>query len=615
MDGDLKSRKKPKKPKQDKLPMRRVVQNNLYMLKMIHQTDPWLIPLRLGMATLVSVTYFLGSTYLLQYALNAVGEGKGFFDILWMAVLFVALELTADLINNAFWQLYYEKRRYAVGQKVNLKIFAHADRVELACYENPEFYDKFVKALGEADGRALNVLDNIAGILWCVVDLGLCVGLVAMVHPVFLLFALIPLLTVPLRAKYQKGVHDKDMEIRKIDRRKGYPHRVFFVADYAKELRLTAMPSYLLKYMKEASEECRRIHAKKGVFLTLLECGCIVLGNVLPTVLTTVYAVWRTVVQGLMGFGDCFVVLNTTMRISGTLLDSLEEFMNFRNNARYIDTMREFLEYEPKLQDGEQPLPAKGDITLRGVSFTYAGASAPTLQDVSMTFGAGQRIAIVGANGAGKSTLVKLLLRLYDAEGEISYGGVPIRSFALREWRDAFAAVMQDYRLFAVSAAENVTLARRTEGDAERITGALQSAGIWEKLSQNGGLDACMTREFDPAGLVLSGGEAQKMAIAHVYAKKNRFVILDEPSSALDPIAEYEMYRTMLDACADCGVIFISHRLSSAVLADKIYLLDGGRVAESGTHEQLMAKGGIYADMFCKQAENYRETTGGEVSA
>ncbi|MBQ7378626.1 MAG: ABC transporter ATP-binding protein [Clostridia bacterium] len=615
MAKEKKQKKKEKKPKQDKLPMRRVVQNNLYMLKIIHSVDPWLIPLRLFMAALVSTTYFLGSTYLLQYALNAVGEGKGFYDILWMAILFVALELSADLVNNAFWQLYYEKRRYAVGQQVNLKIFAHADKVELACYENPEFYDKFVKALGEADDRAMNVLDNVAGILWCVVDLALCVGLVVSVHPVFLLFALIPLVTIPLRAKYQKGVHDKDMEIRKIDRRKGYPNRVFFVADYAKELRLSAMPTYLLKYMKDASETCRRIHARKGGLLTLLECGCIVFGNVLPTVLTTVYAVWRTVVQGLMGFGDCFVVLNTTMRISGVLLDSLDEFMNFRNNARYIDTMREFLEYRPKITDGDAPLPESGDIALHHVAFQYEGAAAPTLQDISMTFGAGQRIAIVGANGAGKSTLVKLLLRLYDAEGEITYGGVPIQAFDVREWRDTFAAVMQDFHLFAVCAAENVTLSRRAEGDEENIIRALQRAGIWEKLSQNGGLDACMTREFDPAGVMLSGGEAQKLAIAHVYAKQNRFVILDEPSSALDPIAEYEMYRTMLDACAGCGVIFISHRLSSAVLADKIYLIDSGRVAESGTHEQLMAKDGIYADMFRKQAENYRETKSGEVSA
>ena len=606
---------KTKKPKQDKLPMRRVWQNNMYMLRIIHSTDPWLIPLRLGMSTLVSVTYFLGSTYLLQYVLNAVDEGKGFFDVLWMAVLFVALELCADLINNAFWQLYYEKRRYAVGQKINLLIFEHADKVELACYENPEFFDKFVKALGEADGRAMNVLDNVAGILWCVVDLVLCVGLVVSVHPVFLLFALIPLVTIPIRAKYQKGTHDRDMEIRKIDRRKGYPHRVFFVADYAKELRLSAMPAYLLKYMKEASETCRRIHAKKGGILTLLECACILLGNALPTALTTIYAVWRTVVQGLMGLGDCFVVLNTTSRISGTLLDSLEEFMNFRNNAQYIDTLREFLEYQPRLIDGDQPLPAGGDLELRQVTFQYESAPEPTLKDISMTFGAKQRVAIVGANGAGKSTLVKLLLRLYDAKGEITYGGVPIRSFALREYRDMFASVMQDFHLFAVTAAENVTLARRTDDDDGSITDALARAGIWDKLNESGGLNACMTREFDPEGLVLSGGEAQKMAIAHVYAKQNRFVILDEPSSALDPIAEYEMYRTMLDACSDCGVIFISHRLSSAVLADKIYLIDGGRVAESGTHEQLMAMDGIYADMFCKQAENYKESKGEEVSA
>lgn len=611
----VKKKDKTQKSKEQKLPMRRVVQNNLYMLRIIHSVDPWLIPMRLGMVVLVSTTYFLGSTYLLQYVLNAVGQGKGFFDVLWMAVLFVALELSADLVNNAFWQIYYEKRRYAVGQKVNLKIFEHADSVELACYENPEFYDKFVKALGEADGRAMNVLDNVAGILWCGVEIVLCVGLVVAVHPIFLLFALIPLVTVPIRAKYQKQTHARDMEIRQIDRRKGYPHRVFFVSDYAKELRLTSMPAYLLKYMKDASETCRRIHAKKGGLLTMLECACIILGNVLPTALTTIYAVWRTVVQRLMGFGDCFVVLNTTSRISGELLGFFEELMNFRNNALYIDTLREFMEYQPKITGGDAPLPKGGDLELRGVTFQYESASAPTLQDISMTFSAKQRIAIVGANGAGKSTLVKLLLRLYDAEGEITYGGVPIRSFALREYRDMFAAVMQDFHLFAVSAAENVTLSRRTEGDGEAITAALQNAGIWDKLSENGGLDACMTREFDPAGVVLSGGEAQKLAIAHVYAKQNRFVILDEPSSALDPIAEYEMYRTMLDACADCGVIFISHRLSSAVLADQIYLIDGGRVAESGTHEQLMAKNGIYADMFRKQAENYQETDSGEVSA
>lgn len=607
---------KDKKQEQQKLPLRRVIQNNLFMLGMIHSVDPWLIPLRLGMSLFVSVTYFLGSTYLLQYVMNAIGEGKGFFEILWMAVLFVVLELSADLINNAFWQLYYEKRRYAVGQKVNLKIFEHADRVELACYENPEFFDKFVKALGEADGRALNVLDNVSGILWCLVNLGLCVGLVASVHPIFLLFALIPLVTVPIRSKYQKQTHARDMEIRQIDRRKGYPHRVFFVSEYAKELRLTKMPTYLLKYMKDASETCRRIHAQKGGLLTALECACIFLGNAFPVALTTIYAVYRTVVQGLMGFGDCFVVLNTTSRISGELLDSVEEFMNFRNNARYIETLREFLEYQPRITDGDQPLPGSGDIELRHVTFQYESAAAPTLQDVSMTFEAGKRIAIVGANGAGKSTLVKLLLRLYDAQGDITYGGVPICSFALRDYRDMFAAVMQDFHLFAVSAAENVTLARRTEGDDQRITEALKSAGIWDKLCEGGGgLDSCMTREFDPAGIMLSGGEAQKMAIAHVYAKKNRFVILDEPSSALDPIAEYEMYRTMLDACSDCGVIFISHRLSSAVLADKIYLIDGGRVAECGTHEQLMAKDGIYADMFCKQAENYRESACEEVSA
>ena len=203
---------------------------------------------------------------------------------------------------------------------------------------------------------------------------------------------------------------------------------------------------------------------------------------------------------------------------------------------------------------------------------------------------------------------MKLLLRLYDSAGSITYGGMDIKKLNLSEYRNMFSAVMQDFHVFALSIAENVMLDICKDKDAAVIKEAIEKSGLSGKVASFPmGVDTLMTKEFDIEGEQLSGGEQQKLAISHVYAGKNRFVILDEPSSALDPIAEYEMYDRMMDACKDCGMIFISHRLSSAVLADRIYLMENGRVVESGSHKELMLQNGKYAEMFKRQAMNYVE--------
>ena len=220
----------------------------------------------------------------------------------------------------------------------------------------------------------------------------------------------------------------------------------------------------------------------------------------------------------------------------------------------------------------------------------------------------GELFSLLGVNGAGKTTLVKLLLRLYDMPGSITYGGTDIRKFKLNAYRNMFSVVMQDFHIFALSVAENVLLDIRKKEDDGDIISALHKSGLGEKIGAfPQGIDTLMTKEFDENGVQFSGGEQQMLAISHVYYRENKFVILDEPSSALDPIAEYEMYNKMMDACKECGMIFISHRLSSAVLADRIYLMEKGRVIESGSHSELMKKNGKYAEMFNRQAVNYVE--------
>lgn len=199
-------------------------------------------------------------------------------------------------------------------------------------------------------------------------------------------------------------------------------------------------------------------------------------------------------------------------------------------------------------------------------------------------------------------------MRLYDVtEGEILLGDYNIKDYNVRKYRDLFGTVFQDYKVVSLSVAENVLMGNFDEKERENVVNSLKNSGVYDKIQTlENGIDTILTKEFDPDGAVLSGGEMQKIAIARVFAKVSDFVILDEPSSALDPIAEYKMYESMLNACKNRAVIFISHRLSSAVLADHIYMMENGEIIEHGTHNQLLAMKGKYAEMFELQAVNYR---------
>lgn len=221
---------------------------------------------------------------------------------------------------------------------------------------------------------------------------------------------------------------------------------------------------------------------------------------------------------------------------------------------------------------------------------------------------AGERIAIVGYNGAGKTTLIKLLMRLYDTtNGEILYNGRSIRDFVPEKYREHIGSVFQDYKVFAASIAENVIGGEYTDNDEEAVMWALKAASFDEKLGQlPNGIHSQLTTEFSKEGVGLSGGESQKIAIARVFARPFELIIMDEPSSALDPIAEYELNQSILKNAEGRTVIFISHRLATTRMADKIYMFDHGKIVEQGSHDELMIQNGKYAGMYRVQAKKYR---------
>lgn len=250
------------------------------------------------------------------------------------------------------------------------------------------------------------------------------------------------------------------------------------------------------------------------------------------------------------------------------------------------------------------------EFEFRHVYFKYPGTESYVLRDVNLKWRVGEKMALVGRNGSGKSTLVKLLCRLYDpTEGEITLNGIDIRKYSLQEYMDLFSVVFQDSGLFSFPVGENV--AADTDYDRGLAEECVRRAGFSDRLDEMPeGLDTCVYKDFDEKGVEISGGEAQKLCLARAIYKGSPFIVLDEPTAALDPISEYDIYTKFNTIVGTRTAVYISHRLSSCRFCDDITVLDKGKVAERGNHETLLENNGVYAEMWAAQAEYYKETAG-----
>ncbi len=551
------------------------------------------------------------SVWFTKYLFDAIEAGVAFKTILFWILLTAGYNSVFELFNKWRNNVYLPKIHPTLHEAIQGELYKKARELDQSCYDNPEFYDDFIWAIREADARTTQVMNDfsifINRILSTVVILGLLVSMDWIV-------ALVLLVSMGLgfivKNKLNKVQYDKNVEINPINRKLGYISRVFYLEDYAKELRQGGMAEHLQKDYQDTTDTkvtCIKKYLGRIFGLTLISS---ILEEILSQAGVTGYLIVRYMVDPTLSLGSFSASIQATFKLSWAIDDIGNYLTKFNEHSLYIEKVKKFIEYESTIKGDVTTVPAFESLTIKNLDFVYPFTKneEKTLSNINLEIKKGEKIAFVGYNGAGKTTLIKLLMRLYDAtSGEILYNGQNITAYAPEKYREHIGAVFQDYKVFAATVAENVMGGEYSDENEGTVLSALKAASFDEKLRQlSNGIHSQLTTEFSKDGVGLSGGEAQKIAIARVFARPFELIIMDEPSSALDPIAEYNLNQSILENAKGKTVIFISHRLSTTRMADKIYMFDHGEIVESGSHDELMLQNGKYAEMYRAQAKKYK---------
>ena len=595
--------------KKAKLSLKETLKNDWYAIRLgasisksmvIHSFFMWLV----GYAEWV---FFDG--VFMRKIVDALDQGMGFRPIftfiLISGLVFCAIAVYENYVDNVVYPLQTNRLYYGIYKK----LYDKAKNIELKCYEDSDFYNRYTMAMDGAEVKIVAIIRAFFGVVIGAISTGVVFGLMFEIDHYAVLFIISPLignfLFGNLKNKYEFKRYEEQAPNEKV---LNYVSRMMYLPDGAKEIRLSNVFSLMKKQYREATKQNVRVAVKYAFANASLNFWRITFTFTVIFEGVLLYAIYRNQVTGSISLAELTIMTSLMVAMTWILIRLFENVMEIMKNGIFINNLRGFLEYEeeiPQDQDGELPDGEFESLEFRNVSFSYK--EEQTIRNLSFVIRKGQKIALVGHNGAGKTTIIKLLLRLYDpTSGVILYNGKDIREYNLKAYRELFATTFQDFQMFGMTIKENVLMGRHYDNEEEQVISALKKAGVYEKvMTLKDGIHTMMTKEFDADGAVLSGGETQKIAVARTFVKEAVMKIFDEPSSALDPIAEFELFQNIMKEGEDHTMLFISHRLSSVKNCDKVFMLEKGHLIEEGTHQELLTANGSYAQMYKKQAMNY----------
>ncbi len=585
------------------------IKNNFYALKTVWQISK-------SRVIHTAINSFIGyaewifmSIFFLRYVIGAIETQAPVENILFFIVICFVVFLLLAMYDSYSKAVIYPYTDNKIYRTLYRKLYAKARNVELRCFEDADFYNRYTMALDGSAQKMTTSVNCFFSVVFGVVAAAAAFWSMFTIDPWSVLFVISPIIgNFVFGALMNKIWGGRYVDTVKNNRIAEYVNRVMHLAEYAKEIRYSSIHELMMKRYNDAMDDNAKVadkYGKKAIAYTWAQ-------NVTTFALVfegiMIYAAYRTIVSETMGLAELAIMFTAMSTSSWILIGLFNNFTEALKNGQFLEYFRTFMEYEEKIpEDQDGIIPEKiHSIEFRNVCFEYK-ENEPVINNLSFKIEGDKVCALVGHNGTGKSTIIKLLFRLYDpTSGEILVNGINIKEYNLKAYRKQFSAAFQDYKVMAMSVKDNVLMGEKFANPDETAERALRCAGVWDKVNYlSNGMNTIMTKEFDNDGTVLSGGEQQKIVVARAFAQQASVKVFDEPSSALDPIAEYDLYKGIMDESKGHITLFISHRLSSVKDADEVFMLENGAVIEQGTHRQLMDMGGKYCEMFTKQAQNY----------
>lgn len=557
----------------------------------------------------------LWNVVFLRYILNLLESSAAWHQVLIALGTMISISLCYYILNNYYKTIYREKRSLELEREVSDAIYTKVGAMSYDALVSNKFYHLYTR-VKDAPTFMNRVLDGIADALGNgIVALVLAI-ILFMIDPMMLALAIPSLIITSLIGRrIAKHEYAAAHELTMTDRGKEYVKRMIYTPNAAKEFRLFNVVNLINKIFRENYAKSQSIMKKRFKIITAERVLSEVITLLFTLIAPLIYILYSITERSEMTIGDFSAAIMAISMLSNRVIAVMSGIGAIQTNKALLVDFDSFLTFENESEkmvefEAKRQMERLDRIEFKNVSFSYPGAQQQTLKDVSFGVERGKRIALVGKNGSGKSTIIKLIMGLYQGySGKILINGHEIGEYDLTQYYNKLGVVFQDFKLFASSLRENILSGiSDTDESMEALDAVINKIGLDKLIAKlPNGIDTQLYNELEKDGVNLSGGEMQRVALARACIKNAEFIIFDEPASALDPMAEEQLYSDMLERFSGETILFVSHRLATVRNADCIYVVDDGQIVETGTHEALMNAGGLYHELFIMQAGKYNE--------
>jgi len=559
---------------------------------------------------LLSALIPIAAVVMPRYIINELtGKQRLEYIALYIGILAGYIFIASSLSSWLSWTGF--THRIKISQAFNVFLHQKTTQADYADIESSRYLEmkeqaeKFLFGNWKGFSYVLDMAIEVIGKTFTLVGV---IAVVASLDPaIVLLFTALVFISSYVELNVQRKQADMRLSLVLTERQTMYYGQVLEDFSYGKEIRQNSMGIWLMEREKEHWEKGYKTY-KKSNALGIKSGVCNSLTSLIQQVVSYTYLVTRFL-GGVITIGDFSMYVAGVAAFSTAMRSVMQNIVEVAEYRKYYDAIEEYLDIPAKMRNNKHlPLPQGGhNIEFVNVSFKYPGQCGYALKNININLPFGCKFSVVGENGAGKTTFIKLISRIYDpTEGKILLDGVDIRDIDYDAYMSLFSTVFQDYKLFALTLKDNIALSASDYTSDEKVEKVMRKAGLGEKLdSLPNGIYTLLYRNFGGEGFEPSGGEGQKIAIARALFKNAPIVILDEPTAALDPRAEYDIYRNFNELVSGKTAVYISHRMSSTRFCDEIVVFDKGEIVERGTHDELIFFNGRYAEMFDLQAKYY----------